>query len=93
MTPEQDRYFRRATAVRRIVLGPDGKLSRDGRVLALLLQRLCYAAPNQTIVAADANGRVDETATVARAARRELWDKLVSLLNLDQYDIVNLRED
>lgn len=92
MTPEQDRYFRRQVAIRRL-LTKDGELTPDGRTLALLLRRLCYAAPNQTIVALDNTGRVDETATVARAARRELWDKLVTLLNLDHYQITNLSED
>lgn len=86
----RDLYFRRQTAIRQILLGPDGKLTRNGRIALSAFKLFCFAHRSQQLTSLDAQGRVDPVAIAQRAARREVWDKLMNLLNLDDYTVANI---
>jgi hypothetical protein len=86
-----DKFLRRQIAARRLFLSGDGKLNPDARKLAAYMARLCHAKGR--IVVHGADGKIDPVATTAAAARREVWDDLVRLLNLDPYEIANLKDD
>ena len=88
----RERYFRRKLALRRLLLGPDGHLTRDGRTLAAWMKRLCWASRGQKLIYRGTEG-IDPVETVAIAARREVWDEIVEMLNLDQYETTNIQED
>lgn len=90
--PQKERYFRRKLALRRLLLDANGNLNRDGRTLAAWMRRLCGAARGQKLIVRGPDG-IDPVETVAVAARREVWDEIVEMLNLDQYEITNIRED
>lgn len=88
----KERYFRRKLALRRLLLDKEGHLTPDGRVLAAWMRRLCGAARGQRLIVRGPDG-IDPVETVAVAARRELWDDIIEMLNLDHYEVTNIRED
>lgn len=90
---EPTRFHKRQLAARRLLLDSKGKLNRNAVPLAVMLRSLCAAAPTQALTQYDAQGRIDPIATAAAAQRREIWDAFVKLLNLDQYEAVNLQEE
>lgn len=90
--PQKERYLRRKIALRRMLLDSDGHLTRDGRTLAAWVQRLCNAGRGQPLIFEGPNG-IDPVDTVARAARREVWDAFVEMMNLDVYETTNLQGD
>jgi hypothetical protein len=83
------KFARRQVAARRLLLNARGELTPDARVLAAYLRRLCHAAPGTRLIQAGPAG-VDASATVAAAARREVWDDFVKVMNLDPYELTNL---
>lgn len=87
------KFSRRQLAVRRLLLDGRGQLSPDARVAVGAFKRACHAAGNQGLTVLMPNGAVDPVGTVARAARREIWDHFVKLLNLDDYTVENLRDE
>lgn len=91
--PKRDLYLRRKVAARQLFLGPDGKLTANARLLLTYFRAYCHAHRSSQLIAVDATGAVDAVATTARAARREVYDRFVNLLNLDDYEVVNLQED
>lgn len=92
MKQDRTRFLNRQIALRRICLTGDGKLSREARLVAAYLKRFCKAR-GPGVAYSPTTGQVDPVATVAMAARREVYDALVTLLNLDDYTDVNLREN
>lgn len=87
-----DKFSRRQIALRRMLLNGRGELSPDGRMVAAHLKRLCHVGKPQLIVSPQ-TGQIDPLATVAAAAKREIWEDFKRLLNLDPYTEVNLREE
>ena len=68
------------TAFRRTFNGPDGKPHADGRLVLEELRRFCYG--NRPTLKQGPNG-LDPYASVAAAARQEVYMRLTSYLNLD----------
>jgi hypothetical protein len=68
----------------------DGVLTPDGRILIFLLKKACHAAAGDRIVVLDDKGAVDPIATACAAARREVYDEFVRLMNLDTYTTTNI---
>lgn len=91
MRPRDTKFGRRQLAARRMFFDARGQLTKDARVLlaAFKMQGHFPAKMVQT----DANGAVDLNATLAAAARRDVWDYLKRLLNLDDYQESNIREE
>jgi hypothetical protein len=83
-----EKTLRRQIAVRQMFLDANGRLSRNGRVALFWLKYQCHARRADRLVVVGPNG-VDPIATVAAAARRELLDQIIELLNLDDYVVVN----
>lgn len=79
-------------AARRLFLGPDGRLNPDASVLAADLKRFCKVG-GAGVAYSPVSGSVDPVATVAMAARREVWDRILNLLNLEPHEVVNLRDN
>ena len=78
-------------ALRRMCLDGKGGLSRDARLIAIMLKRYCRA-DRSSLMYSPQTGSIDPVATAAAVARREVYDHLRRLLNLDDYSEVNLRE-
>ena len=84
--------LRRQLAVRRLFLR-DGVLTNDARIFLFLMKRACHATRGTRLVGMDDTGKIDPIATVAAAARRELFDEFVQLLNLDDYTVTNITRE
>lgn len=82
----------RQIAVRRLCLDAKGNLNRDAKLLAVHLKRICHGGRSH-LVYSPVNGSIDPIATAAAAAKREVWEEIRRLLNLDDYADVNLREE
>ena len=86
-------FARRQLAFRQVLLDGEGNLTRNGRVVVAHMRRLLGAAPGQHITKYTLSREIDPVATVAAAQRREAWDALVRLVNLDAYTVSNIEED
>lgn len=87
-----EKLLRRQLAVRRLFLR-DGVLTNDARTFLFLMKRACHATRGTRLVVLDNDGRIDPIATSAAAARRELYDEFIQLLNLDDYTVVNIARE
>lgn len=74
-------------AFRRTFNGPNGKPHADGRMVLEHLRGFCYAE-RSTIKFSPIAGRVDPLAMAAAEGRREVYNRIVSYLNLDDTDLV-----
>lgn len=86
-------FARQQIAFRRLLLTANGTPSRDGRVIIAAVRRLLGAGPRDHLTKFTAQGAIDPTATVAAAQRREVWDQLVKLINLDAYTVANIEDE
>lgn len=68
--------------------GPDGKLHNDGRKVLNELRRFCYG--NRPTIKQGADGAIDPYASIAAAARQEVYLRIVSMLDLDDADLAFL---
>jgi len=86
-------YARKVLGVRRAFrlcfLGDNGQLTEHGETALAELRRFCYG--NRPMVQTTMRG-VDPYATVAAAARNEVFQRIVHMLNLDDRDIVRMQE-
>lgn len=82
---------RAQVAARRLMLDARGALNPDGRVLAAAVRRMCGAQSPRIAVMGERG--MDPYATVASAAKREVWEGLKILLLLDEYEITNLSSE
>lgn len=78
------------THFRRSFNGADGKLTEDGRAVLAELRRFCYGA--KPTIKQGADGRIDPYASIAAAGRQEVYMRIVSMLNLDDTDLVFLEK-
>ena len=77
------RFLRQA--FRHTFLGADGKPRNDDAVMVLAeIKRFCYGA-RPTLKTGE--GRIDPYASVACAARQEVWFRIQGMLNLDDSDL------
>lgn len=83
-----------AAALRDALTDKDGVLTPDGRVLLRHFAAFCHYAPDTpdvTLFRTDDAGRVDPFELARRAGRREVYEELVRVLNLQLRDTHNLR--
>lgn len=80
-------------ALRRMCFDGKGNLHRDARLIAADLRKFCRADGRGSIIYSPTTGQVDPVATAAMAARRDVYDRLRRLLNLDDYVESNLRDE
>lgn len=79
-------------AIRRMCLNGKGGLTPDARLIAVGLKRFCRA-DKTSLMYSPQTGMIDPVATAAAVARREVYDYLRRLLNIDDYVETNLREE
>lgn len=72
------------TAFRGALLGKDGKPTADGGVVLEELRRFCYGA--KPTIKQGPNG-IDPYASIAAAARQEVYQRVLEILNLDDADL------
>jgi hypothetical protein len=84
-------YIRRITgqrdAFRACFLGGDGKPTNDGAAVLTELRRFCYG--NKPTIKTGPQG-IDPLASVAAAARQEVYFRVLAMLNLDDSDLQQL---
>lgn len=74
----------RRRAFRGCFLGPDGKPTPNGRAALQELRRFCYG--NKPTLKQGSNG-LDPYASIAAAARQEVYMRVMGFLNLDDSDL------
>jgi hypothetical protein len=72
------------TAFRRTFLQADGKPNHDQRLVLEELRRFCYGA--KPTIKQGPQG-VDPYASIAAAARQEVYQRVMSMLNVDDADL------
>jgi hypothetical protein len=72
------------TAFRRTFNGADGKLHSDGRMVLQELRRFCHGG--KPTIKVGPSG-VDAYASLAAAARQEVYFRVLDMLNLDDSDL------
>lgn len=72
------------TAARRVFLGTDSKPTADAAVVLNELRRFCYA--ERPTIKQGTQG-IDPYASIAAAARQEVYFRLAEMLNLDDSDL------
>lgn len=87
-----EKLLRRQLAARRLFLR-EGVMTNDARLFVFLMKKACGARRGDRQVILDNSGSVDPIATACQAARRELFDEFVHLLNLDNYTVTNITQE
>lgn len=77
-------------AFRRVFLGADGKPTNDGDIVLAELRRFCYGM--KPTLKSSLAGVIDPYASVAAAARQEVFFRITAMLNLDDRDIARMEE-
>lgn len=80
----------RRQALQQMCLGGDGKLHPNARLIAAYLYRYCGVGDERMKFPRDATGAVDAIAMARNAGRREVFDRLVQMLNVSLEDYHNL---
>ena len=86
-------YSRKQLAIRRILLDGRGELNRDAKVLVADFRRFCRADGQPLLIYSPQSGNLDATATVAAAARREVFDRYLAMLCVDQAVVMNVKDE
>ena len=82
----------RKQAYRRVFLTQDGKVGRDAEVVLADLKRFCRAS-SSTVVVSPVSKSIDPYAMALAEGRREVWNRLMAQLYLDERTIQKLTED
>lgn len=82
----------RKQSYRRVFLDADGNVSRDAEIVLADLKRFCRAA-NSTVVVSPVSKTIDPYAMALAEGRREVWNRLMNQLYLDEKVIHQLSED
>lgn len=84
---------RKQLAIRRLLLDGKGNLNRDAQILVVDMKRFCYADGKPTLLHNTQTGGIDPYASVAAAARREVFDHLARMLMVDYAEILNAKDE
>lgn len=86
-------YFRRIRGLRqafRHVFLHNGQPTNDAHIVLAELRKFCYGT--RPTIKMDKDGRVDPYASIAAAARQEVYQRIVMMLNLNDRDIVMMEK-
>lgn len=83
------RLTRRRFALRACFLGEDGRPTENGAVALAEIRHFCHG--DRPTIKSGVRG-IDPYASIAAAARQEVWMRLDALLRLDDVDIKRLHE-
>lgn len=68
-----------------LFLGPDGRVHRGGRIVLADLREFCRADQ-------PTNFSTNAMVMARREGRREVWERIVNYLNLDEHEVRKLME-
>lgn len=83
------RLFHLRTAFRACFLGADGRPTSQGEIVLAELRRFCHG--NRPTIKSGLHG-IDSHASIAAAARQEVFFRITAMLNLDDSDINRMQE-
>jgi hypothetical protein len=86
------KLLNRKQAYRRVFIGADGKVGRDAEIVLADLRRFCRAN-SSTVVISPISKTIDPYAMALAEGRREVWNRLMSQLYLDEKTVQQLSED
>ena len=92
LTRQISNILRRKQAYRRIFLDADGNLSRDGEAVLVDLRRFCRATAS-TAVVSPISKTIDPIAMALAEGRREVFNRLVAHLYVEERAIFNLTDE
>jgi len=92
MTDKTEKILLRRMAYRRMFLGDDGKLTQDGKVVMADLSKFCRLHTSTTVVS-KISGQVDPLASFQAEGRREVINRLLDHLNVDDSDLFQLTKE
>lgn len=86
------KFFLRKQSYRRVFLDGDGNVGRDAEIVLADLKRFCRAS-SSTVVVSPVSKTIDPYAMALAEGRREVWNRLMSQLYLDERTVQKLNED
>ena len=86
----RERLQRRRTAYRDLFLDERGEATRATRLVLADLRRFCRARTSTVTVS---HGRIDPLAMAVGEGRREVWNRIMQYINLDDRTIQALGEE
>lgn len=87
-----ERILRRKTAYRRVFMDNEGRITRDGEIVLADLRRFCRAT-GSTMVVSPVSKTVDPIAMAMAEGRREVWNRLMAHLHVDEKTVFNLQPE
>jgi hypothetical protein len=92
LNPKQKGLVRQQ-ALRQMCYGPDGGLTKNARLIAAYLRKECNGDGREGPPLVRETGQIDPVAMGVQLGRRQVFDILARMLNLDLETIHNLKED
>ena len=75
-------------AFRRTFNGPDERPDADGIAVLSELRKFCYG--NKPTLKTGSDGHIDPYASIAAAARQEVYQRIIAMLNIDDEDLARM---
>jgi hypothetical protein len=92
LNPKQKGLVRQQ-ALRQMCYGPNGGLTKNARLIAAYLRKECNGDGREGPPLVRETGQIDPVAMGVQLGRRQVFDILARMLNLDLETIHNLKED
>lgn len=92
LNPKQKGLVRQQ-ALRQMCYGPAGGLTKNARLIAAYLRKECNGDGREGPPLVRETGQIDPVAMGVQLGRRQVFDILARMLNLDLETIHNLKED
>lgn len=70
--------------------GPDGAPHADGLIVLTELRRFCYG--DKPTIKMSPDGRIDPYASISAAARQEVYQRIMALLNIGDQDLARMEQ-
>lgn len=84
--------LRRKQAYRLTLIGADGKLHRNAEIVLADLRRFCRVTAS-TAVVSPVSRTIDPLAMAMAEGRREVWNRIMAHLYVDEKAVFELTED
>jgi hypothetical protein len=85
------RILRRKLAYRRLFMDANGDINRDAEIVLADLKRFCRATAS-TAVISPISKSVDPIAMAMAEGRREVWNRLMAHLHVNEKTVFNLQD-
>lgn len=92
MTEAVRNVLNRKAAYRRVFMNPQGDLTRDGEIVLADLRRFCRASSSTAIVS-PVSKQIDPLAMAMAEGRREVFNRLVAHLFINEKQVFNLTDE